>query len=341
MLIEIGTPGCLPLGLVKFEDEAGPRTCLLGLTVQHPPIQVFAQAYSGLQVTGPRADLGYSQAETFLQHHSLPRTGEVEIESTIPNLVGLGSDILQGLSVAKALAWLHTIPEEAQTTPSLAQGLGLTASHSLDMWASDQGGLLLIDLEHKDENGFHPIIRRHEVSHAERFAWAFVFLFPDDTDTISETFEAERREALFSSIPHLSGETGELFDKILWPAVENDDYDAFAQSLMKIHQLNEAALAQAGSSVDISEENQALLNLMEETGADAWGQNLWGYSFYGLIKGGDASRNLRKVLRKQVGFFGGTILATIADNRGLQAAVDEDRNIHDGRLKPVTNLNLG
>src|SRR5262245_48426705 len=61
MLIEIGTPCVLSLGLVRLREEGG--AAMLGITLQHPPIHLFAQAAAGLIITGARADLAWRQAE--------------------------------------------------------------------------------------------------------------------------------------------------------------------------------------------------------------------------------------------------------------------------------------
>lgn len=338
MLIEIGAPASLPLGLVKYENDIGSRTALLGLTVQHPPIQILAQAHSKLQITGARADKGYEQAVQFLQYYQLKQQAEIEIESTIPNQVGLGSEALMGLSMAKALAWIHDLASEKQKTLTMAKVLGLGHQHALEIWGFEQGGLLLVDTEPDTESQIPPLLRRQEIEHTEKEAWAFVFHFPDIPEGTSETLEMERWSALLQAAPYLSRETGRLVDEELWPAVENDDIETFGKSLLTLHQMNEEALAKAGTPLNITDGDQAVLDLMRDSGAVAWGQNLTGLSFYGLIKGGQASRILRKKLRDHVGFFGGLILATIADNRGAAETI-KDENLADNKMTPL-RLNL-
>ncbi|MDX1523275.1 MAG: hypothetical protein R3264_16740 [Anaerolineae bacterium] len=337
MLIEVGSPATLPLGLVKFNDDGAEKICLLGLTVQHPPVQMFAEKRNKFQITGPRADLAHRFAAQFYKHHHLKPQVELEIESTIPNLVGLGSATMLGLSVHKALSWTQQFSEEQRQTEAFAQVLALEPWQTLDLWGFDRGGLLLIDLERLSPDGLPTISKRQEIQHKEKEAWAFVFYFPDRTETLPETLEAERWAALFKSSSHLSDETGELVTAKLWPAVEADDVETFGESLLALHQLNEEALAKAGTPLEIAPEDLAVLDVMRDTGAVAWGQNLTGFSFYGLIKGGQPSRVLRKNIRDKVGFFGGTVLATITDNRGSVEAI-HNRAIDEGQMKsfPMT-----
>ena len=338
MLIEVGSPASLPLGLVKFEDDTGSKLCWLGLTVQHPPIQIFAQAHTAFQVAGARADKGYEQAVRFLQHHQLKQQAEIEIESTIPNQVGLGSEALMGLSLAKALAWVHDIPSEEQETLAMAKALDLKPQQALEVWGFDRGGLLLVDTKPDREDTIPPLLRRQEIEHSEKEAWAFIFHFPDIPEGTPKTFETDRQSALLQAAPHLSIESGRLVDEALWPAVENDDIETFGTGLLTLHHMNEEALAKAGTPLNITDEDQAVLDLMRDSGAVAWGQNLTGISSYGLIKGGKASRILRKKLRDHVGFFGGLILATITDNRGVAETI-KDENLADNKMTPL-RLNL-
>ena len=346
MLIEVGSPATLPLGLVKFDDPSGSKTCLLGLTVQHPPIQLFAQQHPNrLLITGPRADVGYDYAQRFLNHHQLKQQAEVEIEHAIPSLVGLGSETMLALSIAKALAWVHDLPPEKRDKTALAQTLelGTGPRQALEIWGFERGGLLLIEVDPATETGLPSLLQRQEIKHKEREAWAFVFYFPGDTDEIPETWESDRWTALLQATAYLSPETGRLVRKDLWPAAEQDDLDAFGKSLLALHHLNEealakATLAKAGALPAPNPEHQAIFDLMRNSGAVAWGQNLTGLSLYGLIKGGQASRDLRTQLRKHIGYFGGTIMATITDNNGAGEAV-QDRRLDEGRMKPL-RLNI-
>ncbi len=86
MLIEVGAPCSLPLSLVRTHTGA---LNLLGVTLQHPPADVFAEAATTFSVTGPVAHLGRIAAERFLAHHHLPPLANVEVELATPTLVGL------------------------------------------------------------------------------------------------------------------------------------------------------------------------------------------------------------------------------------------------------------
>lgn len=323
MFIEINSPASLPLGLVRLDSETGPKTCLLGVTLQHPPVNLFVQAHpGGLQVSGARADVAYTQAARFLSHQNLPQRAEVQIELAIPSLVGLGSEAMLGLSQAQALAWLHHLPLD--NTPVLAQAVGLRSQDALEVWGYDRGGLLLVEVGAGET--FAPPIRRYQIAHSEQEAWAFVLVLPRVPADTPDTLEADRLRALLDAAPHLSAGTGRLVAE-LEPALANNDLAAFGRSLMAIQALNDEALAEAGVPPTFSPDEQAVLDIICQHGAVAWGRSATGLTLYGLVKGARASIDLRHKLRQHLGIFGGRPMAAITANTGASYVVkDYDLN---------------
>jgi predicted sugar kinase len=338
VLIEISAPASLPLGLVQLASEAGPKTCLLGVTLQHPPVNLFAQAYlGGFKVTGARADVAYEQGERFLQYHQLERRAEVEVELAIPSLVGLGSEPMLGLSMAQALSWLNNLPLD--NTLALAQALDLRPQNALEVWGFAQGGLLLVDVSgathfQSVSHLITPPLRRYEITHPEKEAWAFVLLLPRIPNDTPETLETDWLETLLKAAPYLSAESGRVVTTELWSALENNDLPAFARSLMAIQLLNQEALTKAGTPLTYSPDEQAIFEIMQNNGTLAWGRSATGLALYGLIKGARASVELRHKLRHHVGIFGGRVMASITANTGASYDVS-DYSLDDNKFKPL------
>jgi predicted sugar kinase len=318
MVIELGSPAVLPFGGVRFEVDDQVKTGLIGLTVQHPPIQLFARPDQALTVSGPRADIGRAAAEQFLHYHQLPALANLEIELAIPAFVGLGSEAILAMSVARALAQLHELPFDEPT--ALAQAVGLTAENALEVAGFAQGGLLLAEVNASSTTA--PFIRRQEITHDNREAWAFVFVLPRVSPDIIPSLESDRRRQTLAVVTDLSNDNT-ISAEQFFHAVEADDIAAFGQAIMAIQQSNQAALTTAGQSLPFHEAEQAILDLMRDNGALAWGRSATGLSLFGLVKGAQASIDLRKVLMRRLGPFGGRIMATITDNRGAQCAMKD------------------
>jgi beta-RFAP synthase len=324
LLIEIGAPASLPLGLVQIEHNHAHKTCLLGFTLQHPPVQLSARKHKRLSINGARANKGYEQAFRFLEYHNLQHQAEVEIELSIPAFVGLGSDAMLGLSIAQALSWLHGLPLD--NSIKLAQAIGLSPNQALEVWGYDQGGLLLVDTQ--TQSGTHPeILQRQEIAHKERKAWAFVFYFPRISGKTPAAYEAENMAKHLSAAPHLSSESGRLVMQDLLPAVNNDDITAFGRALNGLQEVNRAALQSAGTPLETTTDQRSVLDLMKANGALAWGQSLSGLCLYALVEGGDASRALRMKLQDHIGYYGGRVMATITDNSGARYLIKDENGV--------------
>jgi beta-ribofuranosylaminobenzene 5'-phosphate synthase len=325
MEIEIAAPASLPLGLVRLEQNNEARVALLGITLQYPPVHLLARPSVGLNVTGARADKAYEQTQRFLERHGLESGAEVEIELAIPSLMGLGSEAMLGLSVARALVRLkpelHQLPMD--NAPALAHAIGLGPEYALEIWGFDQGGLLLVEDTQDQSGAFPEIIHRHEISHPEADAWAFVLHFPHAPADTPKTWEADCRLNLLKAAPHVSEETGHVFQAELWPAVQRDDLPTFGRALLTIQQLNQHALAHAGTPQMLTSGAQPVLDLMQENGAVAWGQSLTGLARYGLVRGASDSIELRKKVQAHVGLYGGTVMASICDNAGARRKVGD------------------
>ncbi|MBL7164726.1 MAG: hypothetical protein ISS57_19230 [Anaerolineales bacterium] len=317
MLIEIGAPSVLPFGLVRLEN----KTCLLGITVQHPPVHLSTKAYTGFKITGARGDVGYEYATKFLDYHQLKHQAEVEIELAIPAFVGLGSEAILGLSIAQTLSQLNGLTSEKNDPSALAKAIDLKPQNALELWGFDQGGLLLVESD--SPAGEVPgIIRRQEIQHDDKEAWAFVLHFPRIPGDTPKTLEAQRLENLLQAAPHLSNESGELVEN-LWSAVDDDNLENFAHALRELSKLNDEALASAGISAPLSQEEQAILNVMLENGALTCGRSVTGLALYALVKGSSATVSLRHALRDHVGHHGGTAMATITDNHGARVVIKD------------------
>ena len=318
-MIEIGAPAGLPLGLVTVEQNSGMTPCLLGVTLQHPPVHLSNRPGRGLRVTGARANLAYQQAERFLQAHGLEPQSDLRIELAIPMGMGLSSEPMLGLSVARALAWQHDLPHA--DISALARATGLSPAAAPAIWGFDQGGLLFVEAVDPAATALPPILRRYDIAHPDKHAWVFVLVLPRLPTGTPTTLEAEQLTALRNAASHPDDTTWPLVRDRLWPALEQDDLPAFAQALMQIAAQNQAALAAAGTPHILSAEEQTILEMMRTHGAVAWGRSLTGLALYGLIEGAQASRALRRQLRRHLGPSGGTVMATITDNGGARTVI--------------------
>jgi predicted sugar kinase len=311
MQIGIAAPACLALATVRGLEGSGPA--LLGVTLQHPPIGLAARAAQHLVVTGARANVASGYAADYLRAQALPPQGEIEIEMAIPRAMGLSSEPMLALSVVRALAALHGLPG---TPEALVGALQLHPCHSLAAQSFATGGLLLV--EPGTQAGHMPrLARRAEVAHPEAQAWAFVFVLPRAPAELTDERENERAEALRAAAAGVSAESAQVLDEQLWPALARDDIAQFGAALTRLQELTREALAAQGVPTALDEHERATLDIMRGHGAVAYGRAPTGLGLYGLLRGAQPSRVLRRALLAHEGIRGGAILATIVDNGGV------------------------
>lgn len=304
--LELTSPACLLLGVANVEGQI----CQLGLALQYPPIQLSARASDALVVTGGRADLARRQAERFLAHHRLPGAAEIEIELAVPSHMGLGSEPLMGLAVARALAELHGLP--AEQAPEMAAAAGLLApGDEQAARAFEQGGLLLVDAAGR-------ALRRQQIPpRGDQADWVWVLVLPRVPAKAPAALEAERCAALRAAARGAAGETA-LLAATMFEAAAADDIAAFARALDQLQLLNQAALDRAGQLPALGDDDRATLATMREHGALVCGRAPGGLALYALVRGGEPSRDMRRALTERLGLLGPAVMASIADGAGAQ-----------------------
>lgn len=292
--IAIVSPSLLHLGFVRRADGS---ICELGMTLQHPQIQMTLQPADNLQASGARADAALRYANQYLGQKCLPTQGEIEIEIAIPAHMGLGSDAILDASLQQVFSQWHNLPGHHRMT--LAQR------------ACWQGGLLMTDDEGLVQD-------RAKIAHADDVKdWVFALVLPQLEEDVPDSFEADCTHALRTASVHLQPETAQMTQE-LWQAVKRDDIVSFAAALAQIHGANEQALANAGVPRIPSAENETILQLMRDHGALTCAQTLTGLGLYALVQGREASKTLRDALKNHFGYFGPMITATVCDNVGAK-----------------------
>ncbi len=315
MYINISVPATLPLALVKLEEGGRDRLCLLAAALSHPPIQLSAQVAQSFTITGPRADIAGLYARHLYELAKPEQLIEIEINHAIPVAMGLGSGTLMGLSMAWALS--HFNWPAATDVLSLHGQLG-DETNGLGLWASQYGGLMLLDLTDPTA----PPLYRAEPDTTDKDAWGIVYVIPRLPDTLDEDemelLEGERFDRLAEAADALDSSSGFLFTKTIWPGVEANDLDAFCAGLAELQHLTAAAMTSVGIPALQTEKELAILEQMQASGGGACSQSLTGHALYAFARGAKATIDMRVDLRMVVSHVDGQMNAAHIDDKGIQ-----------------------
>jgi predicted sugar kinase len=217
-----------------------------------------------------------------------------------------------GLAAARALAVLQGAPADAV---ALAHALGWGPDRAPEVWAFDQGGLLLTDVRALLGT---PPLGRLSIGHPDEQAWVLVLYLPKPPDEAPDSLEAARRAALLAAAERVPAWTGRLVTETLWPAAEHDDFPAFARAAQRLLDANLGALRAAGARPALLPEAQMVLEMLQAGGAALCGPCLTGLGVFGLVPGARRSVELRRPIMARLGHAAGTLLTTITHNAGAR-----------------------
>lgn len=274
------------------------------------------QAASHFLVTGARADVAAPYLEQFYKYHALTTPAEIEIEQAIPAFMGIGSQTQMGLGMATIAALLNE--RDRTDAKFVISGLALEPSQSINVAASMQGGLLLVDATKRDEHGTPIVYQRAELETAEKTAWGVVLVMPR-VNGHPNTAESDRLAALIHAQTTAgSDDTAQIVEQKLYPAVAEDDIEAFGAGLAELQTLNTAALAAMSIDTSFTAETEKIFAIMRDTGAVVCGKSPTGHALYALTRGARATIEMRKALRRVFDHSSGDMLATISQNVGIR-----------------------
>jgi hypothetical protein len=157
------------------------------------------------------------------------------------------------------------------------------------------------------------VIHRHELKHHDNESWVFIIHMPQAAQGTPPSLETDLREALFTAQPTTDIEP-------FWNAVTANDLETAGKALTQIQAETQAALEAAGKPQTVSAEANEVLELIRTSrNIHAWGQSFGGLALWGLIRGAGASTEARTRLRRAMSYEGGTTMASITSNTGVQA----------------------
>lgn len=327
--IEIGTPAVLPLAFAKMDVDGVEKAVMLGITLQHPPIHYIVGKKKELKVHGPRAHVARRFARAYMASSGASSSAEIKIENTSPALVGFGSDPLIALSSAQVMAWVNEHNYEDNAT--LASHVGIGADDALAYWSFQKGGVLLVEMA--SEDGAMPkLLRRYHLEHRSHLAWAINFHFPPNPDGAPDSLEQDRYALVKAAADTMPSESGRIINDVLWPALENDNIEAFGSALMELREMNLRELGKSAEWESPNEHAEKVMRIMRENGAVAAGESYTGITVFSLVRGSLLSQQIRTALMKHIGYFTGQFEHTITDNEGSRLTIKNVPMPSDYRL---------
>jgi beta-RFAP synthase len=254
-------------------------------------------------------------ANHFLERYPLPGKVRLNLRSSIPAHVGLGSGTQLALAVGSALAQLGGLKLSA-TELSLLMKRGV---HSGIGIATFQHGGFVVDGGHSIDDSHQaipPVLFRHPVPED----WFFVVAIPKARPGLSGDIEQSAFQTLPPAPAHLVEKICRLLVMKMLPALVEDDVAHFGQALTQVQQLVGDGFAAVQGGQFANTLSGQIIEHMLEQGALGAGPSSWGPAVYALALGERQAR----LLESEIQAFleangGGDVFHTRADGQGARS----------------------
>jgi beta-ribofuranosylaminobenzene 5'-phosphate synthase len=325
--VTVKTSARLHLGILDTNGELGRIYGSIGVAIQRPNVELEAQTAERLTIEGLERERVERYARRFLEQVPLPFSIHLNLRSSIPSHVGLGSGTQLALAVGSALARLAGLEMSAVEVAALL-GRGV---HSGIGTATFQSGGFILDGGHRLGTGplpgsamkqsIPPVIFQHPFPEA----WRFVIAIPQTSPGISG--ETEKRA--FSTLPATPASLAEKISRLVMmkmlPSLIDQDIQNFGAALTGIQRLVGDSFAEVQGGRFANTLSERIISFFLDQHAYGAGQSSWGPAVYALVDGPAAAAKLEQDTQHFLhSLNGGTAFAVPADNRGAQVTASEE-----------------
>jgi beta-ribofuranosylaminobenzene 5'-phosphate synthase len=327
VVITTRTPARLHLGLLDMNGGLGRLYGSIGVAIERPAVVLEADLQDTGEVNGLAVD-GLDQARVtacaryFFEHYSLPGTVHLNLRSSIPAHVGLGSGTQLALAVGSTLAQLGGFTLSA-TELSLIMKRGV---HSGIGIATFQHGGFVVDGGHSvstRQQAVPPVLFRHPVPED----WFFVVAIPEARPGLSGEVEYAAFQTLPPAPAHLVEKICRLLVMKMLPALIENDITQFGQALTQVQQLVGDSFAAVQGGQFANTISGHIIAYMLAQGAQGAGQSSWGPAVYALAHGERQAQLLEGAIQAFLDANGGgSVFSTCADSQGARSKTRIERD---------------
>jgi len=275
----------LHFGVLDLRGARGRWFGGIGASTVYPWLRVSVARADTLSARGEDAERAREFARLFLAHHNLRGGADIHVHSMLPSHVGLGSGTQLALAVARALAELYGVENDAR---SLARAVGRGKRSAIGTWTFEDGGLVVEGGRRADSDECGPLIARVPIPST----WRCVIAIPQGPPGISGAGEADA----FARLPKPPAIEVERVAHIvlmsLLPSLADADLTGFGRALSEVQEITGRWFAPAQGGTFAPGASADLVRRMREWGAHGVGQSSWGPAVYGIVNGDEAVGHL-------------------------------------------------
>ena len=293
--VSVIAPARLHMGFIDMSSSLGREFGSIGVALDEIATRLSVSYAKQFVVTGPSSQRAEKWVHILCQILQVSDQLQIEIETAIPEHVGLGSGTQMALAIGSGLNAFYdldlTIREIAELTDrGMRSGIGIGVF--------EQGGLVV-------DGGRGALTKTPPViSHMDIPAdWRFILVF-DKTD---QGLHGEQEIKAFKALPaYPSEEAARLCYLLLMqglPAVAEQHIHLFGDVITQIQRSVGEHFASVQGGVFSSSEVAEVMQWLEQNGAVAIGQTSWGPTGFCVVDNAQQAESLVSKMQQKFSHF--------------------------------------
>jgi beta-RFAP synthase len=308
------------MGFIDLSGSLGRHFGSIGVALNEISTRLTLTAASQLSFSGLPSSRAEKYTLRFCAALNVSSNLHINLESLIPEHVGLGSGTQMALAIGSALNAFYDLN---LTVREIAQLSNRGARSGIGIGVFEQGGLV-VDGGRGELTQTPPIVSHLDIPDD----WRFILVF----DQRGQGLHGEQEINAFKKLPPFpQQEAARLCYLLLMqglPAVAEHDLAKFGDVITQLQHSVGQHFAAAQGGVFTSNEVAEAMNWLQQQGAVAIGQTSWGPTGFCAVSGENFANSLISDLKQQFSHFKHlSFTAANARNNGGQVVIENNNSI--------------
>lgn len=289
--ISVIAPARLHMGFIDLSGSLGRHFGSIGVALNEISTRLTVTSADQLTVTGPSAARAMKCVQDLCGELKVSEQLKIEIESAIPEHVGLGSGTQMALAVGSAL---NAFYELHLNTREIAQLTERGMRSGIGIGVFEQGGLV-VDGGRGEKTITPPVISHMDIPEE----WRFILVF----DQRGQGLHGDQEIKAFKELPAFPHQEAARLCYLLLmqglPAIAENNINLFGDVITQLQRSVGEHFSSVQGGVFTSLEVSEVMQWLESQGVGAIGQTSWGPTGFCAVDNSDQADSLIQQMQKK------------------------------------------
>ena len=275
------------MGFIDLSGSLGRHFGSIGLALNEINTRITIKKSNQLMISGPAPERAEKCIQTLCQELNVADTLDVQIESAIPEHVGLGSGTQMSLAIGTALNQIYGL---GLSVRDIARLTDRGTRSGIGIGVFELGGLVVDGGRGKDTIT-PPVIAHMDIPND----WRFILIF----DARGQGLHGVQEVQAFSELPAFPKQEAARLCYLMMmqglPALAEEDIVKFGDVITQLQRSVGEHFAAAQGGIFTSSEVGGVVDWLAGKGAVALGQTSWGPTGFCAVKGIEKAASLVRV----------------------------------------------